>query len=154
MLENEIQGNPSSPTDIYSSHHISIFYTSTRPAIPPQGAPLYTEWLKCKVNTVCSTCYCVSTLNVLMYILIHKYCIGCSVFWCRSCFQLFAIEPALLVLLSGPLEQRNVTDDMSLLYAGLNTIPSPCQGRDFGQSIEWSPGLLPMIHVLHLSLIT
>ncbi len=31
---------------------------------------------------------CVSVLNVLMHILIHKYCIGCSVVWRRSCFQL------------------------------------------------------------------
>lgn len=92
------------------------------------------------------TLLCVSALNVSMHILIHKvlYWLYCDV---AAVFQLFPIEPALLVFFSGLLEQKSVTDDYGLIWAycmlAFNINPSLCQWRDF-----WpTNGLLLMIYV-------
>lgn len=93
---------------------------------------------------------CASVLNVSMHILIHKYCIGCSVVWCCSCFQLFPLSRLCLFSRLVRWSRKMLLMmwfDTSLLYAGLNMIPPLCSGRDFGQPIERSPGLLPMIYV-------
>lgn len=130
---------------------ISVFFLYTHAACYPT--------LRCtivcrmiKMQSERSTCYCVcvSMLNVLMHILIHKYCIGCSVVWRCSCFQLFPLSRLCLFSCLVRWSRKMllmIWFDMSLLYAGLNIIPSPCQGRDCGQLLEWSPGLLPMITV-------
>lgn len=154
MLENE---NPSSPTDIYSSHHISIFFLYSHAACYPTLRSTIV-WFKCKVNAVCSTR--LLCLSVMMHILIHKYCIGCSVVSCHSFFFFFSSSHwagfacFFFVFFVWSVSAENVTDDMvwyelTVCWPQHHPFTAPWKGP-----VEWPPELPPTVYVCRKTFVT
>lgn len=140
--------------------HISIFlyihadrYPTLRSTIVCRMTKIYSE------HSIRHTCYCVcqcwmcrcisSYTSTVLVVVLSDF---------HSCFQLLSLSQ--LCLFSSLVRWSRkmllmIWYDMSLLYAGLNNIPLPCQGRDFGQPITWAPPYdLCLFEILHSSLVT
>lgn len=129
MLENEIQGNPWNLTDILILSSYQYFlYTHAACYSTLWSTLVYRMINNDRVNAVCGASVAGPPF---MHILTHKYCTGCSVFWCCSCFQLLPLSQLCLFSRLVHCSRKMlliICFNMSWLYAGHNVIPV-FQGR-------------------------